>query len=270
MSTVGLVVHPYRRAAQDLAAHTVALLSELGHKVVRLGDGQAGPLPVDVIVSLGGDGTMLRSVNLAGPLGIPVLGVHLGHLGYLTPTEPDGLDAALLRLVAGDYRVDSRMTLDVRVAGGLVADDPPPSTVLNDVVLLRRPGSHLTRVTVTINGRLLSTYAADAVIVATPTGSTAYNLSAHGPIVSPAARVQLVTAVAPLSLFDRTLVIDASERAALSPIDGAADLMLDGREVGTVEPGQIVRCAPGARDALLVKLDDDDFPDILRRKFDLA
>jgi NAD+ kinase len=282
MAVIGLVAHSGRPGAVALAARTAQWLESLGHEArpldagnsLRPGQPDSGEDDVDgvdLIVSLGGDGTMLRTVGVACPLGIPVLGVNFGHLGYLTVVEPDGLFHALTRFLAGDYQVEARMTLDIVVneEGGAVP--VLASTALNDVILQRCGSGHVVRVSVAVNGRPFVSYVADSVIVATPTGSTAYNLSARGPIVSPRARVQIVTPVAPHSLFDRSLVLDPTERISLRPMtDTTAELIIDGGPFCTLKPGQTVECTIGHRDALLVTFEDRDFQDILKRKFHLA
>jgi NAD+ kinase len=122
-----------------------------------------------------------------------------------------------------------------------------------------------------VNSVPFLTFASDSLILATATGSTAYNLSARGPIVSPRARVQIVTPVAPHSLFDRSLVLDPTERLSIAPAsDTTADLVIDGATSAMVKSGQTVECAIGVRDALLVTFEDRDFQDILKRKFHLA
>jgi NAD+ kinase len=267
------VTHPQRPDARDLAVHAAGWLRTLGHRAMVI-DGDAPPEVfegLDLAISLGGDGTMLRTVAMVCPRGVPILGVNLGHLGYLTTVEPDGLDDALRRFIAGDYQLESRMTIDVAICDPDTDEPLAVRSALNDVLLQRPGGGHTVRVGVEVNGRPFVSFAADSVIVATPTGSTAYNLSARGPIVSPKARVHIVTPVAPHSLFDRSLILDASEEVALRPIDDRpADLVVDGWCFGTVKPGHAVRCVQGGRDALLVTFGDRDFQDILKRKFSLG
>jgi NAD+ kinase len=273
MAGIGFVTHPQRPDARDLAVHAASWLRALGHRTDVLdSESAAAVLPgLDLAVSLGGDGTMLRTVAMVCPLGVPILGVNLGHLGYLTTVEPDGLDEALQRFIAGDYQVESRMTVDVALFDEDNAEPLMVRSALNDVLLQRPGGGHTVRVAVEVNGRRFVSFAADSVMVATPTGSTAYNLSARGPIVSPRARVHIVTPVAPHSLFDRSLILDASEEVALRPIDDrSADLVVDGWCYGTIKPGYAVRCVQGINDALLVTFGDRDFQDILKRKFNLA
>ena len=273
MAGIGFVTHPQRAAARRLALQATAWLEALGHTTLLIDADTPPPAlsDLDLAVSLGGDGTMLRTVALVCPIGVPVLGVNLGHLGFLTTVEPDGLDEALRRFIAGDYQVEARMTEDVAVSDADNAEPVFVSTALNDVLLQRPGGGHTVRVAVEVNGRPFVSFAADSVMVATPTGSTAYNLSARGPIVSPRARVHIVTPVAPHSLFDRSLILDASEEVALLPIDDRpAELVVDGWCHGTFKPGHIVRCRQGRHDALLVTFGDRNFADILKRKFNLA
>jgi NAD+ kinase len=272
VADIGFVTHPQRPEARTVAHHAAGWLEGLGHRTRVLdGDPPAEALVgLDLAVSLGGDGTMLRTVAMVCPLGVPILGVNLGHLGYLTTVEPDGLDEALRWFIAGEYQVESRMTIDVAVSDSHGALPLMRRSALNDVLLQRPGGGHTVRVAVDLNGRPFVSFAADSVIVATPTGSTAYNLSARGPIVSPKARVQIVTPVAPHSLFDRSLILDGSEEVAIRPIDDRpAELVVDGWCYGTIKPGHVVRCTEGERDALLVTFGERYFQDILRRKFSL-
>jgi len=269
VAVVGLLAHEGRPAARELRERTEAWLADLDHEVVDLAS-ERGDLPhLDLAVSLGGDGTMLRTVRLVAPAGVPVLGVNLGHLGYLTTVEPEGLRDALAGFLSGRHRLDERMTLDV----ALDAPDAAGAqrwVALNDVVLQRTGGGHTVRLGVQINGRPFVSFAADALIVATPTGSTAYNLSARGPIVSPRARVQILTPVAPHSLFDRSLVLAADEAITVAPFDGrSADLVVDGRSVGQVDPGARLEVSAGGLDARLVTFHERHFEGILARKFDL-
>lgn len=271
MAVIGFAVHTGRQDAVATARMARAWLTERGHHVRTIDtDPDCDAAELDLAVSLGGDGTMLRTVDAVRGADVPVLGVNLGHLGYLTAVEPPGLLDAFERFLSGQFRVESRMTLDVSVSGG----EAPPGPVrraLNDVVLQRAATGHTVRAEMSLNGSPFLTFAADSLIVATPTGSTAYNLSARGPIVSPRARVQVVTPVAPHGLFDRSLVLDATEEVALRPIDDApAEMVIDGWRPVPVVPGQVVTCRQGQRDALLVTFEDRDFHRILKAKFNLA
>ncbi|HZP30472.1 MAG TPA: NAD(+)/NADH kinase [Acidimicrobiia bacterium] len=282
ISTIGLVPHRDRPVAQDLARRAAAWLQGHGLTVrVCAEDVEAGSLDdlvcgreefaagLDVAVSLGGDGTMLRTVDLVYESGAAVLGVNVGQLGYLTEVEPADLDRALERLVAGEFEVDERMVLDVTVgshgsAGGRW-------WALNETVIEKSPGGRVVRLDVAINGTPFTTYVADGVIAATPTGSTAYSFSARGPIVSPRHRCLLLTPVSPHMLFDRSLVLDADEEVRFTVTDArTAVLTLDGRELGMLDVGDTVTCTGGPKPARIVTFGPRDFHQILKAKFGLA
>lgn len=261
------MVHAGREAASLLAKETSAWLAERGH-VAEVAETDPGGR-FDLVVSLGGDGTMLRAVDMVCGRDVPVLGVNVGHLGYLTVVEPADLRRSLQRFLDGDYQVEPRMTLDVRIDAG--AAGTLTRSALNDVVLQRTSAGHTMRTEVAVNGTPFLAFASDSLILATPTGSTAYNLSARGPIVSPRARVQVLTPVAPHMLFDRSLVLDAGEAVTIVPAgEQPVDAVVDGSFVATVQPGQSVRCSAGAHDALLVTFGERDFHRILKSKFNLA
>jgi NAD+ kinase len=277
---VTTVIVPHRDRAGELAREAAAWLTSHGHDV-RIPDTDAQALGLEALahpeegigdgaalcVSLGGDGTMLRAVELVCAAGVPVLGVNVGHLGYLTEVEPVELTTAFERFFAGDHGIEARMTLDVTVEpSGQVA------TALNEAVLEKTVAGHTVRLAASIDDRPFITYAADGLIVATPTGSTAYNLSARGPIVSPRHRAILVTPSAAHMLFDRSLVLDPAESIRLEVIDDRpASLVVDGRGVGLLEKGDAIVCRAGASDARLVTFGGGrDFHRILKSKFGLA
>jgi NAD+ kinase len=280
MTVVGIVPHPQRAAAY--AERAVACLAGKGVEVrVPAPDAESVGLPgqawdletfavgLDFVVSLGGDGTMLRTVELVAREGVPVLGVNLGQLGFLTEVEPPQLEEALYRALAGDCQIVERMVLSVvvdsdgRAAGKWLA--------LNEAVLEKCSSGHLVRLAVSINGKFFTTYAADGVIVATPTGSTAYNFSAQGPIVSPSHRCLILTPVSPHMLFQRSLVLGPEEELEFEVTSQLpVGLVLDGREVGRLAPGDSVTCREGPRPARLITLQPRDFHQVLKAKFGLA
>jgi NAD+ kinase len=280
---VAIVLHRGRAETVALAAKAVAFLEESGHEVrIPTDDAEVGGLQgwatpdedlcrdLDLAVSLGGDGTMLRAVDLVAAAGVPVLGVNVGHLGYLTEVEPEGLIEALERFFAGDYRLQERMTLSVTTDP---AADRAPIRVsaLNEAWVEKRLPGRTTHLAVTIAGRPFTTYAADGLIVSTPTGSTAYNLSVRGPIVSPTLRALVMTPVSPHQLFDLSLVLAPDEAVGIQITDGqAATLLVDGREIAILEPGDCVRCSAGAHTARLVTFGERDFHQILKSKFGLT
>jgi NAD+ kinase len=286
VATIAFVVHPANPEAPTIAARAERWLVDRGHAVVRVTDDEDGAARprfaegLDLAVSLGGDGTMLRTVALACAPGIPVLGVNLGRLGYLTEVEPSGVEAALERFLAGDYVVEERITLEVDIESGPPGVPPASATggrpvatavVLNEAVVEKTAPGHTIRVRASIGGRPLATYAADGLLVATPTGSTAYNLSARGPILSPGLRAIVLTPVSAHMLFDRPVVLEPEQWVRLD-IEGPrpAVLVLDGETAQTLEPGDAVVCRVGPTPARFVTFGPRDFFSILRARFHLA
>ena len=281
MATVALVPHRLRPEAVDLAREAVAWLEARGHEVrvpedeARTDELRRHAWPVakvtadlDLAVSLGGDGTMLHTVDLLAGSGVPVMGVNVGHLGYLTEVEPAGLAVALGRFVAGDYQVEDRMSLEVEVTR---REGVEVWVCLNEAVLEKTVSGHTIRLAALVNDRLFTAYTADGLIVSTPTGSTAYNLSARGPILSPCHRAIVVTPVSPHGLFDRSLVLGERESVRLEVLDGRpAALVLDGRDHGVLAPGDTVSCRAGVHDARFVTFGERDFHQILKAKFGLG
>jgi NAD+ kinase len=268
---VGLLPHPNREAAAELARHATVRLTGHGIDVRCPSDAASAldPTGLDVVISLGGDGTMLRAVDFAYEAGVPVLGVNVGQMGYLTEIEPDDFDAALDRLVAGEYEVAERMVLEITVASASPAQGR--WFALNEAVLEKVHTGRLARLEVEINGTFFTTYAADGVIVATPTGSTAYSFSARGPIVSPRQRCLLLTPVSPHMLFDRSLVLAAEETLRFVVCDDrSVVLTADGRELGELAAGDTVTCRGGPLPARIVTLGPRDFHQILKAKFGLS
>lgn len=280
MKNIALVAHHERAAAREHAVRACRWCAE--HDVafwMSKDDALALDLPesaserpiaeADLVLSLGGDGTMLRAVRLLEGAAVPLLGVNLGSLGYLTEVEPDHLDDALGRLAAGaasgGWLLDERMMLDVTVNGTLVG------RALNEAVVEKAESGHTVRLLARIDGEPFTYYAADGLIVATPTGSTAYSLSARGPVVSPRHRAMLLTPVSPHMLFDRTLVLDPTEVIEIE-VTGhrAAELTLDGQAAASLDDGDIVGCVPSDATARFVRFGGERYHQILKAKFGLA
>lgn len=284
MATLALVAHHGRAEARALAAKAVTWLEERGHRVrltaddaALLGRAELGvddgsfAAGVDVAVAVGGDGTMLRAVRLVAEHDVPVLGINVGQLGYLTEIDPADWETALERLLAESYAVDERMLLKVSVdAGSGDANGLDAQLVLNEAVLEKSSMGHTARLRVSIDGRFFTSYVADGLIVATPTGSTAYALSARGPIVAPNLWALLLTPVSPHMLFDRTLVLEPSTSLRLEVQGGRpATLSVDGQNVATLADGDAIVCTAAERPARLVSFGRRDFHGILKSKFGL-
>ena len=294
MATVGMILHHERGQAAELARDAAAWLGERGHEVrLPVRDAGIAGLPtlavaedglargLDVAVSLGGDGTMLRTVDLVAAEGVPIIGVNVGQLGYLAEVEPPGLRMALKRFLAGSFEVEERMLLQVTVdAPGFDAGEGPHRRragdgrsflALNEAVLEKTPMGHTVRLAVSIDGETFTPYAADGLIVATPTGSTAYAFSARGPIVEPTHRCLLMTPVSPHMLFDRSLVLAPSARVRIEVAgDRSATVSVDGHNLGTLTRGDAITCTAASPSARFVTFGPRDFLRILKLKFGLS
>ena len=272
MARIGFYIRPDRPEAEALAERASAWLLAAGHEAFTAlaPDGTASVDGADLLVSLGGDGTLLRAVDSAMATSVPVMGVNLGHLGYLTEVEPSGLEEALQRFLDGQFEVEERMTLAVAVHGpdgAMIAD----VCALNEATVEKTVPGHTVRVAASIDDLPFVTYAADGLLLSTPTGSTAYNLSARGPLLSPRLRAIVLTPVSPHMLFDRPLVLDPRQRVHLEVLGPRpAVLVVDGITMCTLEPGSTVDCREGDRPARLVTFGSRDFHAILRAKFHLA
>lgn len=280
MVTAGLILHGARDQAAEIAADLAGWLVDRGHEVrMPTSDAEHAGLPdlglpaehfaagLDVAVSLGGDGTMLRTVELVASDGIPVIGINVGQLGYLTEVDPDNARMAIKRFLSGAYGIEERMLLSVRVS----SDHETEFVALNEAVIEKTPSGHTVRLAVSVDGEFFTTYAADGLIVATPTGSTAYSFSARGPIVAPTHRCLVLTPVSPHMLFDRSLVLDPHASLRLE-VTGhrPATVSVDGRNLGTLEPGDALICTACPRTARLVTFGEHDFLGILKSKFGLS
>lgn len=255
VGTVGLVLHPQRDSKKAIdtilrwaAAKGVTVLG-LPEEVGRI-DCTAVPVDAaalveraDLLVGLGGDGTMLRTMRLLAGRPTPILGVNLGKLGFLAEIDVDDLAGTLSAIDEHRYTVESRMAIRSRINGMDV-------TAFNDIALVRIPGDGLAALSVTPAGSDFVRFAADAVIVATSTGSTAYSFSAGGPIVSPRVEAVLVVPAAAHSSFNRALVLPADEDVTLEvlPTSGRLAVEVDGAVVAHLCPGDTVTVAawPGA------------------------
>ena len=289
MATVAIVLNESRSRAVELAHEATAWLTAHGHSVRILDDeatavglAEHGCPPellgpgADLAVSLGGDGTILRTVGMVVHHQVPVMGVNVGRLGYLAHVEPDALCQALEQFAAGDYKVDERLLLCVQIDPGPGADGssgPGESgnlLALNEAVVEKTSAGQVVHVGVSVDGGFFTSYAADGMIVATPTGSTAYAFSARGPIIDPRHRALLLTPVSPHMAFDRSLVFCADQTLRLEVVDRPALLIVDGRELGRLQPGSAITCDAAREVARFVSFGTDDFYGVLKAKFGLA
>lgn len=258
----------------------------------------------DLVVTIGGDGTFLRGVRVAVQDDAPVLGVDVGRVGFLTEISPEEVGTALDTYAAGEALVEERLMVGMRssrpltVPPGIEAllrygrgpipppppfeqDDPVAApgdgydvdvTAMNDIVFEKLVRHHQASIGVYVDGQLFASYSADAVIVASPTGSTAYSFSAGGPVLSPRLRALICTPVAPHMVFNRSLVVPADEQVEMRVLESSGPVVVsvDGQIQGVLEPGDWVDVDAGTTPARLVRLRPSRFYDRLRERFGLG
>lgn len=279
-----LVSHTGRPDIVDLSRDTASRLSAAGFQVRMLTaeakELDAGPdiCPVEpedaaagaeIVLVLGGDGTFLRAAELARPCGAPLLGVNLGHVGFLAETEPEALADTVAYIVARRYAVEERITLDVTVTVG--GRQTASGWALNEASVEKASRERMLDVVLEIDGRPLTSFGCDGVLCATPTGSTAYAFSAGGPIVWPAVEALLVVPAAAHALFARPLVIAPTSTIDVVVSETGSDGLLscDGRRTVPLPPGARVTVRRGERPVLLARVHPRPFTDRLVAKFQL-
>jgi len=283
MSRIGLAIHRFRDDAVITAKTIASWASTAGHSVCALSDDAAALgtqvqqvdsfADTDVLVALGGDGTMLRAVQLLGGNPIPIIGVNIGLLGYLASVEQDNALQAVQTWCAGkrdvEFSYEDRMLLDVTVSGEGAAS--ATYLALNEVVIEKSGPGHTVRLGVQIDGAPFTTYAADGLIIATPTGSTAYAMSVRGPILSPRLRALLLAPVSPHMLFDRSLVLDAAEPVRIEILGyRGVNVAIDGTPVCELTESGCVDVRAATQVARFVTFEDRHFHQILKSKFGLS
>lgn len=261
---VSLVVHPGKPKAAALEKELLASLQTRDVTVVESG--------ADLVISLGGDGTVLRAARSAHEADAPLLAVNLGTLGYLTEADASEAGAALEQILSGDFEIEHRMMLDCVAQ---TAEGESTFVGLNEALIERSSRYRLVRLDVRVTGERLATFNADGVIVATPTGSTAYALSAGGPIVSPRAQCILVVPVSPHMIFSRAVVLSPEDEVAVTVAgDGnerpqEASLVLDGALGCELTTGDSVTIKRHERPLKLIRMSGPGFLERLRSKLDL-
>jgi NAD+ kinase len=265
---IGLISKQHSPEAAEAAREAGAWLEARGQRVQPLARG-ASPAGLDLVVAFGGDGTLLGAAHAIVTSGsdVPVLGVNLGRLGFLTEVSRHDMFDALQTFLDGRGRVERRMMLhgQVRRAGAVEAD----RVALNDIVVTRGALSRMIEVNVAVDGRAVTHLKADGVIVATPTGSTAYNLSAGGPIMMPGLDALVLTPIAPHALSHRPVVLPATSRVTLTPTtDGQSEMVatFDGQFGVALRAGDVVEIAPAQAGLALLRVSDRSHFDMLRDK----
>jgi NAD+ kinase len=234
-------------------------------------DGEDPTLACELVLVLGGDGTILRAAEVTHASGAPVLGVNLGHVGFLAEAEHDDVESVIQAIVHRRYTAEDRMTLDVRVFRD--GEQVFRTFALNEASVEKAARERMLEVVVEIDGRPLSRWGCDGVVCATPTGSTAYNFSAGGPVVWPGVEALLMVPISAHALFARPLVVAPTSRLAIEVIartDGAGVLWADGRRAVDLPPGARIEVTRGSTPVRLVRLHEAPFTDRLVAKFGLS
>ncbi len=260
LETQGLEARLHPAVASGLVAR--GLLPEAQATSLKAQDLAA---EVDILLSFGGDGTLLQSAHLAGRRGTPVLGINIGRMGFLADVEVEQVREAIRMIEAGNYHLEARMVLEAELEDGPLAELP---WALNEFVIDRSGLAGLITIDVTVDGVVLNRYWADGLIFSTPTGSTAYSLSAGGPIVSPACEVVILTPIAPHTLTLRPIVLPASVEIEVRVYTGGQPYVLaaDGRSQLIHREGQRITIRKAAHTVNLVKLPGQHYFQTLRTK----
>jgi NAD+ kinase len=268
---LGIVIHASRPEPAEFARRLVEAAEARGHTIVgdeatahALGrEVEAGD--PEVVVASGGDGTVLAAVQRALTLDVPVLAFNLGTIGFLADAEPEDLGVVLDALGAGQLIERRRMTIRA------VLNDSTQAVGINDVVVEKIESQRLVSLEVSIEGEAFLVYRADGLVVATSTGSTAYNFSAGGPLVDPEVEALMLTPVAPHSLFNRTLVLPTTARIRINvTADRPVRVSIDGVESGSLNEGGHVDVFCDNRSARFLTLNPASFPATVKRKFRLS
>ncbi len=278
-------MHPQSRRAEEAVNTLKAAAKRHGIEVVHANEMpvESGDAPCDMVVSIGGDGTLLAAARQAYPAHLPAWGINVGRLGFLTTSGTDEIEAGIERIARGDYTVEQRALLEAKVTGGMAGE--MDLVALNDIVLHRRSAAGLLTLDCELNGRFLQTYESDGLVVATPTGSTAYSLAAGGSILSPTLKAFIITPICPHSLSARSLVVDDSSVVVIKPrFEHPEDVITVTADGQTHSQLHAQRCTPKSggdagyavtirraeENAGLVRFDEVIFSDVLRDKLGWA
>ena len=248
-----------------------------GHRYTSVTDKEGNVMPEDSIPTdadcmlvLGGDGSMLQAAWAVKNLDVPLIGVNLGTLGYMTEIEPQGIQEALDHLFAGEFITEERMMLKGEVL--LTDGTHSKEWALNDIVITRVGSLQITKLRVYVNGQFLNEYLADGVIITTPTGSTGYSLSAGGPIVEPQARLIMLTPISPHTLNARSIILSPEDEIEIVVADGregsqqTVEANFDGAHKVLLKTGDKVRIVASRRTTQIAKINCESFLEVLHRK----
>ena len=263
MKNFCIITNPCKDKEFQLTKQMKSFIELKGGSCRAIEEGAPLPESVEGILVLGGDGTLIRAAGNASKKNIPLIGVNLGHLGYLCELEEDNIQFALEELMRGNFIIEERMML----SGANLA-----RTALNDIVISRKGPLQLVELVVSVNGEYLNAYRADGIIVATPTGSTGYSLSAGGPIIDPKARMILITPINAHDLNAKSIVIGAEDTVTIGlkgrqpQKEERVDVNVDGEFAAELSAGDSITIQASEQKTKIMKLSKISFLEILRRK----
>lgn len=262
--SIGTVVVLQRNEVADVVQEFATSAARMGFATYDALSPETPTDELDLIVGIGGDGTLMRAANLAHELGVPVIGINLGTVGYLTEVEPDSIDEMLRRLAEGDLDTHWRMTVAAELPDGSVLHG------INDVVMEKVISQRVVQITVEVDEQFFTTFRADGLIVATPLGSTAYSLSAGGPVVAPALDSLIMTPVAPHSLLNRPTVFTPATLLRFTvATERQVRVNVDGHVGGILEEGESVLVRAGQHGVAFLTMGTYPFPQAARHQFGL-
>jgi len=269
----GIYANPHKDIDFAGAIELARLLRACGAAVSFDADGMPpgetdvmDPAQIDILFVLGGDGTLLKAAEQSSPFGVPMLGINLGHLGFLTEVKRDSIKEAVDTVCAGSYYIEERLMLHFAIC----KDGVPrlEGDALNDVVVLKKATARMINVELSVNGALADKAACDGMLVATPTGSTSYSLSAGGPIVSPRVACMIATPICAHSLHSRSIVVSPDDEVVMKPYaPGGAVLTADGIVISDFQEGEEVRVSKSEHAARFIRFQKNYFYPLLRSKF---
>ena len=274
MKNFCIIANPYKDKELNLTRKMKSRIELKGGSCKSISEGEALPEHTEGIFVLGGDGTLIRAAGIASERDIPLIGVNLGHVGYLCELEEKNVYSAIDEIMNGNYMIEERMMLSGYADAGRGGAQFPKKS-LNDIVILRKGALQLMELIVSVNGGYLHTFRADGIIVATPTGSTGYSLPAGGPIIDPKARMILITPVNAHDLNSKSIVVGAEDEVTIELRSRQpekrerADVNADGELVMELSPGDSITIRTSEQATKIMKLSKISFLEILRKKMQI-
>lgn len=263
MKNFCIITNPHKDKDHHLTNQMKSFIELKGGSCHVIAEGGEIPKQAEGIFVIGGDGTLIRAAGIASKCGVPLIGVNLGHMGYLCELEEHNVCFAIEEIMRGNFIVEERMML---------GSDQISKAALNDIVIFRKGALQVVELIVSVNGEYLNTYRADGIIVATPTGSTGYSMSAGGPIIDPKARMILITPVNAHDLNAKSIVVSAEDAVTIelrrrqTQKDERAEVNVDGECALELSCGESITIWASKQNTRIIKLSRISFLEILRRK----